>query len=305
MTDRAQVSIYEVGPRDGLQNEHASIPPETKIEFVNALAEAGLSRIEVTSFVRPGAIPQLSDAEAVARGINRPAECRFTALVPNAQGIEKAIACGIPEVAVFTAASESFTRKNINCTIEESFARFADVFRIAQRERMPVRGYVSTVVDCPYEGPVQPNRVAEVARRLLDLGCYEISLGETIGSAVPDDVARLLEAVLPVAPVEKLAGHFHDTRGTALANTARALAFGLRVFDASAGGLGGCPYAPGAAGNLATEDLVYFLERSGFVTGVKLEKVAKASQALLRVLGRPSGSRVHLALEAVEHGERP
>ena len=292
------MTVYEVGPRDGLQNEHGIIPSTAKIEFVNSLASAGISRIEVTSFVRAGAIPQLSDASDVYGGVTKSPGCRFSALVPNLRGMEAAVAAGVQEAAVFTAASESFTRKNINCSIEESFARFAEVLQAADREKIPVRGYVSTVVDCPYEGPIPAARVGALALRLVEMGCYQVSLGETIGTAVPDDVARLLDAVLAVVPAEKLAGHFHDTRGTALANAARALDFGLRTLDSSAGGLGGCPYAPGAAGNLATEDLVYFLERSGFRTGIDLAQVARASHALLLTLGRPSSSRVHLALEA-------
>lgn len=290
-----RIEIQEVGPRDGLQNEATPIAADKKVAFIAALARAGLRRIEATSFVRPGVIAQLSDAAEVYRAIPKTSGCIYSALVPNRRGMETALECGVQEVAVFTAASESFTKRNINCTIEESFLRFADVFELATAQSVKVRGYVSTVVDCPYEGPIAPERVAEIAGRLLDSGCYEVSLGETIGTAVPDDVARLLDAVLKLVPADKLAGHFHDTRGTALANVARSLDYGLRVFDSSAAGLGGCPYAPGAAGNLATEDLVYFLERSGFSTGVDLPALVGAAGHVLPQIGRASQSRVHQA----------
>lgn len=290
------VTIYEVGPRDGLQNESGVIPPEAKIRYVDLLSDAGLPYIEVTSFVRPGVIPQLADAAEVYPAVRKDPGRVYGALVPNAKGMQNALAAGVREAAVFSAASESFTKRNINATIAESIERFGDVARMAREANVPLRGYVSTVVECPYEGRIQPEAVADVCARLRDVGVREISLGETIGVAVPDDVARMLDAVLKVCPAEMLAGHFHDTRGTALANVLRSLEFGLRVFDSSAGGLGGCPYAPGAAGNLATEDLVYTLERSGYSTGVDLDKLAIASRFIAGHLGRPLASRVYLAL---------
>lgn len=293
-----KITIYEVGPRDGLQNEKGVIPPQTKIEFVNRLSAAGLAKIEVTSFVRPGVIPQLADAAEVYPAVRKDQGRVYGALVPNAKGMENAIVAGVQEAAVFTAASESFTKRNINCTIEESLARFADVARLARDAGVSLRGYVSTVVECPYEGPIAPAAVAEICDRLRDLGVREISLGETIGVAVPDEVSRMLEAVLKTTPADMLAGHFHDTRGTALANVFRSLEFGLRTFDASAGGLGGCPYAPGAAGNLATEDLVYALERSGYATGVDLDRLVSASALIEGGLGRALASRVYLARRA-------
>ncbi len=304
MNKPTSVTICEVGPRDGLQNEKSVIAPEAKIEFVNRLGDAGLRFIEVTSFVRPGVIPQLADASRVYPAVRKDPGRVYIALVPNAKGFANALDVGLREAALFTAASESFTKKNINCTIAESLDRFAEVARLAHDAGVSLRGYVSTVVECPYEGAVAPAKVAEVCARLLDFGVREISLGETIGVAVPDDVSRLLDAVLRVVPVEKLAGHFHDTRGTALANVFRALEFGLTVFDASAGGLGGCPYAPGAAGNLATEDLVYALERSGIRTGVDLDKLVAASAFIEERLGRRVASRVYLAASGTTNAAR-
>lgn len=289
------VNIFEVGPRDGLQNEGRAVSAAVKIAYIEALADAGFQRIEATSFVRPGVIPQLADAGEVYAALRRREGLRYLALTPNQKGIEAAIACGLQEAAIFTAASESFTKHNINASIEESLIRFADVVRIAQSHSIPVRGYVSTVVECPYEGRIDPAAVVEVVARLIDLGVYQVSLGETIGVATPDEVARLLEALLVRWPATLFAGHFHDTRGTALANVYRALDFGIRVFDSSSGGLGGCPYAPGAAGNLATEDLVYALERSGFSTGVDMAALVRATDLISGALVRTPVSRAYIA----------
>ena len=298
MNRNNRVTVFEVGPRDGLQNEKRSIDSKSKIHFIELLAEAGLPKIEATSFVRQGVIPQLSDAAEVFAGVRKFPDTTYAALVPNRKGMENALAAGVREIAVFSAASESFTKKNINCTIRESIERFRDVISVAREHDIRVRGYVSTVVECPYEGLIRPRAVLDVCRHLLDQGVYEISLGETIGVAVPDEIAGLLETLLKEVPAARLAGHFHDTRGTALANVQRALEFGLRTFDSSAGGLGGCPYAPGASGNLATEDLIYFLHRSKFETGVDLDKLLDASRFIAKTLDRPVGSRVFEACTA-------
>lgn len=297
----AAITIYEVGPRDGLQNEARPVSGAAKIAYINALAAAGLSRIEATSFVRPGVIPQLSDAAEVYAGVLKSeaaaaANTRFIALTPNRKGMENGLAVGLQEGAIFTAASEAFTKKNINATIAESLARFREVMPLAESAGIPVRGYVSTVVACPYAGAIEPEAVKAVCLELLEMGVYQVSLGETIGVAVPDDIARLLDVLLKEIPAEQLAGHFHDTRGTALASVYTALEYGLRIFDSSSGGLGGCPYAPGAAGNLATEDLVYALERSGYDTGVDLTKLTAATEAIGQALGRTPNSRVYRAL---------
>jgi hydroxymethylglutaryl-CoA lyase len=293
-----RVQIYEVGPRDGLQNEKQPVPAEAKIRYIEALARAGHTRIEATSFVRPGVIPQLSDAHEVYTGVQKQDGVRYIALTPNRKGMENGLAAGLQEGAIFTAASEAFTKKNINATIAESIERFGDVMRLANEAGIPVRGYVSTVVECPYAGRIESAAVLDVCRRLFDLGVYQVSLGETIGVAVPDDISRLLDALLKEIPADRLAGHFHDTRGTALAGVFRALEYGLRVFDASSGGLGGCPYAPGAAGNLATEDLVYALHRSGFETGIDLAALTAATTEIGTALGRQPNSRAYLALKA-------
>ena len=294
---KGQISIVEVGPRDGLQNEKAIVPVDVKKRFIELLVESRERRVEITSFVRPGVIPQLADAPELVAALGAD-QRRFSALVPNRRGMESALEAGLPEVAVFTAASETFTKRNINATIAQSLERFEGVFALARANNVRVRAYVSTVIECPYEGKIKPARVLEVSDALLQMGAYEISLGETIGVAVPDEIARLLELLLKRVPAERLAGHFHDTRGTALANVARALEFGLRTFDSSAGGLGGCPYAPGAAGNLATEDLVYFLQRSEWETGVNLDKLVDASAFIYRAIGRPIQSRVHASIIA-------
>lgn len=290
----SRVKVVEVGPRDGLQNESEVIPTPVKREFVRALAAAGLPEVEATSFVHPRWVPQLADAEELSRSLG---ELRgLTALVPNRKGLERALACGFRRVAVFTAASESFSQKNTNRSIADSLAEFAELVPLARAAGATVRGYVSTAFVCPYEGPVAVSRVVEVSQALLDLGLDEVSLGDTIGVAVPTQVIALVGAWR--APLERLALHFHDTCGTALANVYAALELGVSVFDASAGGLGGCPYAPGATGNLATEDLLYLLHGMGIETGVSLEAVAAASRGLATSLGRELPGRVLRKLNA-------
>ena len=271
------VTLFEVGPRDGLQNEKAQIATVDKIALVNLLSLAGLRKIEVSSFVSPKWVPQMADAAEVFAGIDRVEGVQYTALTPNMRGFEGAIAAGANEIAIFGAASEGFSQKNINCSIAESLKRFAPVVDAAKAANVPVRGYVSCVTDCPYDGSVAPTAVASVAREMMALGCYEISLGDTIGIGTPKKVALMLDAVLKEVDADKLAGHFHDTNGQALANIEVALEHGLRVFDASVGGLGGCPYAPGAAGNVATEAVVELLEAKGFSTGVDREKLDAAA----------------------------
>ena len=286
------VKVYEVGPRDGLQNEKAILPLEAKVAFIDALSEAGLSAIEAGAFVRADRIPQMADSEEVFRRIWRRAGTRYAALVPNAQGFEKAVAAKADEIGVFTAASEAFTKKNINATVDESIARFAEFLPDAKHADLRVRGYVSTAWVCPYAGEIAPESVLAVARRLLDLGADEISLGDTVGAAVPAGVERVFKTLLDAGlPAERIAFHGHDTRGTALANVLAALQCGISTIDSSAGGLGGCPYAPGASGNLATEDLLYMLHGCGIATGVDLAKVAAASGALAKHLGRMPPSR--------------
>ncbi len=294
------VRIVEVGPRDGLQNEKALIPTEQKIQFINLLAEAGLPVVEATSFVSPRAIPQLSDASAVMAGITRLPATSYPVLVPNLKGLERALAAGVRAVAVFTAASESFTRHNINATIAESLTNFRPVVALAQQEGIPVRGYISTVFGCPYEGAVAPRQVLAVAQALLEMGIEELSLGDTIGVATPNQVVDVLSLLLTdgAIPVERLAVHFHDTRGTALANVLMALQMGISIVDSSAGGLGGCPYAPGAAGNLATEDLLYMLHGMGITTGVDLEKVVAATSFIAPLLGHAPTSKYYQAAQA-------
>ena len=294
------IAICEVGPRDGLQNGKAVIAPEDKVQFIQLLAGAGLKEIEATSFVRPGVIPQLSDAEQVFAAVKHlQTEISLPVLVPNAKGLERALQSGVKSLAVFTATSESFTKKNTNATLKESMDRIRDIMKELQSQpEVRVRGYISTVVDCPYEGKQDPGKCAAIVTELLEMGCFEVSLGETIGTAVPEDIRRLLDSVLRSNPAEKLAGHFHDTRGTALANVFAALDMGIRSFDSSAGGMGGCPYAPGAAGNVATEDLVYALHRSGFETGVNLTDLCRATAHIEQAVGRPSTSRVYQAMKA-------
>ena len=296
----SSVRVVEVGPRDGLQNEKVLISTEQKIQFINMLAEAGLPVVEATSFVSPRAIPQLSDASAVMAGLTRFSTTEYPVLVPNLKGMERALAAGVRSVAVFTAASESFTRHNINATIAESLANFRPVVALAQQEGVPVRGYISTVFGCPYEGAVAPQQVLTVAQALIEMGIGELSLGDTIGVATPNQVIDVLGLLMDegAIPVERLAVHFHDTRGTALANVLMALQLGISIVDSSAGGLGGCPYAPGAAGNLATEDLLYMLHGMGIHTGVNLEKVVAATRFIAPLLGHAPTSKYYQAAES-------
>jgi isopropylmalate/homocitrate/citramalate synthase len=286
MADISQrhVTIYEVGPRDGLQNEATPIPTDAKIAFVNALADAGLKWIETTSFVNPKAVPQLADAAEVMQGIERRPGVRYPVLVPNERGMERALEASADAIALFAAASEAFSQANIRATIDESFERFQPVAEIARREGVWIRGYVSTAFHCPYSGPVKPEQAVEVAQRLFDLGCDEVAIADTIGRATPDDTRRLLEVVIPALPVEQLAFHLHDTSGLALENIRLALDAGITIFDGSAGGLGGCPFAPGAPGNLATEKLVAMLDEMGIASGVDAKSVARAAEAMRTLL---------------------
>lgn len=277
------VTLYEVAPRDGLQNEPRAISSADKIRLVDLLSQTGLSRIEVTSFVSPRWVPQMADASIVLAGITRRDGVIYGALTPNLQGLQAAMQAGVDEVAIFASASEGFSRANINCSIAESLDRFAPVLDAA---KVPVRGYVSCVTDCPFDGPTAPNSVAVVAKALIDMGCYGVSLGDTLGRATPDTMAAMLNAVLAQVPADRLAGHFHDTGGNALNNIETALGLGLRVFDASVGGLGGCPYAPGAKGNVATEAVVARLHSLGFATGIDGAALTKAVQ-FARTLGTP------------------
>jgi isopropylmalate/homocitrate/citramalate synthase len=295
-----RVRIVEVGPRDGLQNEKQIVPTETKIEFIRRLAGTGLKTIEATAFVSPKWVPQMADHVEVMRGLPRDEGITYPVLVPNLRGFEAAVGAGATEVAVFAAASETFSQRNINCSIAESLERFAPVFAAATAANVRVRGYVSCVLGCPYEGEVPPAKVAEVAAALFDGGCYEISLGDTIGVGTPNRTTELIEVVRQRIPVEKLAGHFHDTYGQALANIYAALLAGVRVFDASVSGLGGCPYAPGAAGNVATEDLLYMLNGMGVETGVDLDALTAAGAFICEKLGRETQSRVARALRRTQ-----
>ncbi|MDQ2744353.1 MAG: hydroxymethylglutaryl-CoA lyase [Chloroflexota bacterium] len=293
-----RVTIYEVGPRDGLQNEAETVPLEAKVRFIDLLTAAGLPLIEVTSFVRPGAIPQLANAEEVVKEIARAPETRYTALVPNLKGMERAEAARLDGIALFTAASETFSRRNTNASIQETLARFKPVAETARNQGIWLRGYVSTAFGCPYEGDVPIDSVLSVTRDLLDLGVDEVAISDTIGIATPAQVVSVVGALLSEVPVSKLALHFHDTRGTALANVLAGLQLGISTFDSSAGGLGGCPYAPGATGNLATEDLVYLLNGLGLETGVSLAGVVTASTYLAGILGRRPPSRYYRAATA-------
>ncbi|MDP5215617.1 hydroxymethylglutaryl-CoA lyase [Ruegeria sp. 2205SS24-7] len=272
-----RVEIFEVGPRDGLQNEARDIPVAEKIALVDCLSRAGFSRIEMASFVSPERVPQMAGSGEVLNGITRAEGIRYAALVPNMRGYEDALAAGADEIAVFASASEGFSKANINASIAESIARFEPILEAARHIDLPVRGYVSCVTDCPYDGPTPPDKVAEVADRLFGLGCYEISLGDTLGKGTPDSIVRMLLAVREAVPVTRLAGHYHDTGGHALDNIDASLSMGVRVFDAAAGGLGGCPFAPGAAGNVATEAVAAHLKRLGYETGLDTAILAEAA----------------------------
>ena len=275
-----KVTIFEVGPRDGLQNETRRIASADKVKLINLLSKCGFSKIEATSFVSPKWVPQMADAAEVMANIERHKNVNYAALTPNIRGFQNALAAKADEVAIFAAASETFSQKNINCSISESIQRFAPVMQAASANNIPVRGYVSCVVSCPYEGEIAPEITANVAATLLDAGCYEISLGDTIGKATPDTIKKMLDAVLNQIPADKLAGHYHDTNGLALENIKVSMEKGLRVFDAAIGGLGGCPYAPGAKGNVATEAVLAMMGEEGMETGIDLVALETAQQFL-------------------------
>jgi len=293
-----QVRIVEVGPRDGLQNEKTRVSVEARIAFIEALVGAGLHTVEVGAFVSPKAIPQMVNSESVLRGVNHHPDSEFHVLVPNEKGYEAARAAGAKVIAVFASASEGFSRANINCSIAESIERFKPVIARAKADSIRVRGYISCVLGCPYDGEVKPQAVVGVAETLWGLGCYEISLGDTIGVGTPLKARQLLRAVAGAVPMANLAMHFHDTYGQALANLYAGMEEGARVIDSAAGGLGGCPYAPGATGNVATEDVVYMLEGMGIATGVDMAKLVAATNEVSRLIGRPPVSRVAAAINA-------
>ncbi|MBN8184171.1 hydroxymethylglutaryl-CoA lyase [Roseibium aggregatum] len=269
------VTLFEMGPRDGLQNEKSFVPTAQKIDLVDRLSACGFRKIEVTSFVSPKWVPQMADAQEVMEGIYRHPSVTYAVLTPNVKGYTAAKKVSADEVAIFGSASEGFSRKNINCSVAESIERFKPLLEKAHEDGIPVRGYVSCVTDCPYDGATPPEKVAEVAKTLFDLGCYEISLGDTIGAGTPETIGRMLDAVLTAIPADKLAGHFHDTKGRAIENIEVSLEKGLRTFDSAVGGLGGCPYAPGAKGNVATEAVLDLMTRKGFETGIDRAKLAE------------------------------
>ena len=298
-----RVSLYEVSPRDGLQNESATVPLRGKLRLVDALVAAGLQRIEITSFVSPKWIPQLADADELAEALlstratarSGASDVRFSALCPNSRGLERAKKAGLEEIAVFMSASETHNRKNINKTIEATIAAFEETIGPAREAGMRVRGYVSTVWGCPYEGDIDAGRAIAIAKQLHDMGCYQVSLGDTIGSGTPRQTRDIMKRALDALPLDGIAMHMHDTRGTALANIVVGLEMGIRHFDASVGGMGGCPYAPGAAGNVATEDLAYMLHGMGVETGLDLERLVEAAKAAESIVGRTLPGKVHLA----------
>ena len=304
----ATVRVVEVGPRDGLQNEKELVPLDAKVAFINALSAAGLKHIEVTSFVNPAAVPQMADASVVLARIEKHPGTRYSVLIPNMKGLEARLSVAQelrPEqrsIAIFTAASETFNRANTNAGIVESLKNFARVLERLRTDlpgEMPlIRGYVSTVVRCPYEGPIAPSKVAKIAVHLMELGVDEVSLGDTIGAATPRDIDRLMEAIMAAVSADRIALHLHDTRGIALANVLRAMSYGIHTFDSSAGGLGGCPFAPGAAGNLATEDLLYMLNGMGVETGVDLGAIAAAARFIRPFINHPLPSKELQALES-------
>ena len=298
MTYPAHVRIVEVGPRDGLQNEPSMVPADAKVALIEALAGAGLTTIEAGSFVSPKWVPQMADTAEVLARLQRRPDVGYPVLVPNLQGLDRALACGVREVAVFGAASESFSQRNINCSIEQSLSRFAPVVEQARTAGLRVRGYVSCALGCPYEGEVPAGAVVHVATRLFAMGCYEISIGDTIGTGTPLQARRLVERVASEVPLERIAVHFHDTYGQALANILACLEAGVSVIDSAVAGLGGCPYAPGASGNVATEDVVYMLRGMGIETGIELNALAAAGRSISRHLNRQPASRVARALAA-------
>ncbi|MDO8347329.1 MAG: hydroxymethylglutaryl-CoA lyase [Rugosibacter sp.] len=294
----SKVRIVEVGPRDGLQNEPQAVPTATKVELIHRLAAAGLKTIEATAFVSPRWVPQMKDAAEVFAAIKKQPDVAYPVLTPNLQGFEAALAAGAKEVAIFGAASETFSQKNINCSIAESLERFQPIVEAAKAADIKVRGYVSCVLGCPYQGEIAPLAVAEVAHTLFEMGCYEISLGDTIGAGTPEKTKTMLEAVTRRVPLKKIAGHFHDTWGMAIANIYAALEVGVSVFDSSVAGLGGCPYAAGASGNVATEDVVWLLRGLGIDCGVDLNKLVDAGAWISGELGREPASRVARAILA-------
>lgn len=295
MTLPTQVNIIEVGPRDGLQNEKITLPTLVKVDFINQLAETGLTTIETTSFVSPKWIPQLADASEVLQGIKKNPLVRYPVLVPNERGMENAIQAGANCVAVFTAVSETFSQKNTNSSIADSMHKIEKIIATAQQHNIPVRGYISCVLGCPYEGEIAVNKTAALAKRLYDLGCYQISLGDTIGIGTPLKAKRLIDAVASIIPLKTIAAHFHDTYGQALANIYAVLEQGITAFDSSIAGLGGCPYAKGASGNVATEDVVYMLHGMGITTGIDLTKLLAVSKFITTALGHAPNSKVALA----------
>ena len=282
-----RVKVVEVGPRDGLQNVEEIIPTESKIAYIEKLVEAGCRYIEVTSFVHPKWIPQLADSKTVYSQLPREDGVHYIALVPNVKGMETGLEVGVQEIAIFTSASETFSQKNTNASVTESLRRCREVAETARRHKIPFRGYISTAFGCPFEGSVSPNRVVEIADELFDMGVYEVSIGDTIGIAVPSDVERLLGEILGRFNPDRIALHMHDTRHTALANILRGLDLGITIFDTSSGGLGGCPYAPRASGNLATENLVYMLNKMGITTNINMKKLGEATRFIEKVLRRP------------------
>ena len=301
-----QVNIVEVGPRDGLQNETTSISVQTKLDLIHGLAQTGLNIIEAGSFVSPKWVPQMADSDAVFRTLSAQTNIRYPALVPNLKGLELALEAGVQEIACFTAASDAFNIKNTNCSVDESLKRIALLVVEAQKHKVPVRGYVSCVVGCPYQGDVQPRVVLDVTKRLLDMGCYEVSLGDTIGVGTPAHFTALLEYLLPHIPATHLALHCHDTYGQALANIYAGLQMGINKIDSSVAGLGGCPYAPGASGNVATEDVVYMLQGLGIESGVDLTSLVKVGDRISRALQRDNASKVATAmLSAMQPGTNP
>jgi len=294
----SKVSIVEVGPRDGLQNETLNLSAAQKIELINLLSKTGLKRIEAGSFVSPKWVPQMANSDEVFQALPSRTDVQYSALTPNLRGLETAIDAGVKEVAVFGSASEAFSQKNINCSISESLKRFEDVFQLADKNNIKVRGYVSCVMGCPYQGDISPKAVTQVSKALLDMGCYEISLGDTIGAGTPRATSLLLEDVLKDIPAQKLAAHFHDTYGQALVNLYKALEYGIATIDSAVAGLGGCPYAKGASGNVATEDVVYMLNGMKISSGVNMDRLLTASSYISEVLGRPPVSKAANALLA-------
>ncbi|MFK8010602.1 MAG: hydroxymethylglutaryl-CoA lyase [Marinicellaceae bacterium] len=287
-----KVKIVEVSPRDGLQNEKQKIDLETKIKLIHLLENAGVKNIEMTGFVSPKWVPQLADSVELCHRLKRKPTVNYSALTPNLKGMEKALSCGIKEVAVFTAASESFTKKNINCSIAESLQRFEPVIALAHQNNIKVRGYVSCVLGCPYEGEIKTEKVAQVTEKLFDLGCYEVSLGDTIGTGTPLKAQHMLKACMQIAPIEKLALHFHNTYGQALANIFACLQLGANIIDSSVAGLGGCPYAKGASGNVATEDVIYMLNGMNIDSGINLEQLIETGTWISRKLNKINASQV-------------